>query len=220
MTGEFPISRRAVLPVLAAAVTVPWSGVAAGTRIEIALTPEPQGFAPAGFAQARTGRGAASDWRIRTVADTNVLEQTATDPTDYRFPLAIYQNLSAADLEVSVRFKAIAGRVDRAGGIAIRLRDPDHYYVVRANALEDNVNFYRVANGIRQESAGVSVKVVSGVWHDLGLRAEGDRFDILYNGAMLFQVADRTFPVAGKIALWTKADSLTQFAGLSVTTRP
>ncbi len=220
MTGLASFSRRAVLPVLAAAITLPGSAVAAGTRIDIALTPEPPGFAPAGFTQARTGHGAASDWRIRAVADTNVLEQTATDPTDYRFPLAIYQNLSAADLEVSVRFKAIAGRVDRAGGLAIRLRDPDHYYVVRANALEDNVNFYRVANGIRQEIAGVSVKAASGVWHDLGLRAEGDRFAILFNGVTLFQATDRTFPAAGKIALWTKADSLTQFAGLSVTTQP
>ncbi len=43
--------------------------------------------------------------------------------------------------EVSVRFKAIAGKVDRAGGLAMRLTDAENYYVVRANALEGNVKF-------------------------------------------------------------------------------
>ena len=72
------------------------------------------------------------------------------DQTDYRFPLAIYDKLVAVNVDVTVRFKAVAGRVDRAGGIAIRLADPNNYYVVRANALEDNVNFYRVVKGSRR----------------------------------------------------------------------
>jgi hypothetical protein len=47
--------------------------------------------------------------------------------------LAIYQPVAAANVEVSVRFKAVAGAVDRAAGIAVRRVDGDNYYVVRVN---------------------------------------------------------------------------------------
>jgi hypothetical protein len=119
-----------------------------------------------------------------------------------------------------VRFKAVAGQIDRAGGIAVRLADPDNYYVLRANALEDNVNFYRVVQGSRREIRGVNAKVTSDQWHTLGLRVEGDRFTVRFDGAMLFTATDKTFSGAGKIALWTKADSVTQFADLTIQKLP
>jgi hypothetical protein len=75
--------------------------------------------------------------------------------------LAIYDCVNAKDVEVTVRFKAVAGRVDRAGGIAVRLIDADNYYVLRANALEDNVNFYHVVRGSRRQIRGVDTKVAS-----------------------------------------------------------
>jgi hypothetical protein len=148
-----------------------------------------------------------------------VLAQTSTDQTDYRFPLAIYDPLTAANLDASVRFKAVAGRIDRAGGLAIRLTDADNYYVVRANALEDNVNFYRVVQGSRREIKGAATKVTSDTWHSLSVNADGDRFAITFDGKVLFTVTDRTFTGAGKIALWTKADSVTHFDQLAITPR-
>jgi hypothetical protein len=119
-------------------------------------------------------------------------------------------------LEVTVRFKAVAGRVDRAGGIAVRLVDPDNYYVARANALEDNVNFYRVVKGARREVHGVRQRVSSSAWHVLGLRAESNRFTVSFDGKQLFTIQDDTFSGAGKVALWTKADSVTQFDQLAI----
>ena len=119
---------------------------------------------PEGFVAARTGKGAPAEWKVRDDPTANggrVLEQTSSDRTDYRFPLAIYQGVSAANLEVTVRFKAGAGQVDRAGGIAVRLSDPDNYYVVRANALEGNVNLYRVVKGVRSQIQGFRTKVSS-----------------------------------------------------------
>ena len=104
-----------------------------------------------------------------------------------------------------MRFKAVAGRIDRAGGLAIRLTDADNYYVVRADALEDNVNFYRVVQGSRREIKGAATKVTSDTWHSLSVNADGDRFAITFDGKVLFTVTDRTFTGAGKIALWTKA---------------
>jgi uncharacterized protein YneR len=196
---------------------------AAGTPVAITFTPAATGGPPAGFSVALTGGGPPPVWSV--IADASaptghVLAQTSTDRTDLRFPLLIHDGLSAADLEVSVRFKAIAGRVDRAAGIALRLADPGNYYVVRANALEDNVNLYRVVGGSRRQIAGASVKVTSDTWHSLALKAEGDTFSVSFNGKQLFVAKDTTFPNAGKVALWTKADSVTHFDQLMIRTLP
>lgn len=177
------------------------------------------GGLPEGFIFARTGNGAAGGWSVledTSAPSKRVLAQTIADPTDYRFPMAIHEKISAANVEATVRFKAVAGRVDRAGGLVVRLADADNYYVVRANALEDNVNFYRVVNGGRREIKGVAMAVPSGVWHELSLKAVGDSFTIAFNGRALFTATDRTFAAAGKVALWTKADSVTHFDGLMV----
>ena len=145
-----------------------------------------------------------------------VLAQTSADQTDYRFPLAIYDGVTARDVEVSVRFNAVGGRIDRAGGIALRLTDADNYYVLRANALEDNVNFYHVVRGTRRQVRGFNTKVASNQWHELSAKAVGDQFTIGFNGKTLFSVADRMIGNAGKIALWTKADSVTRFDTLNI----
>ena len=140
------------------------------------------GSAPADFKFAKTGQGETGKWAV--VADETslvgrVIEQSSVDRTDYRFPLAIFEPVVAKNIDVSVRFKPVAGRVDQAAGIAVRLLDGDNYYVVRANALEDNVRFYRVVKGRREQIAGTDIKVTG-------------------NGA-------------GRVALWTKSDSVTRF---------
>jgi hypothetical protein len=124
-----------------------------------------------------------------TAASGRAIAQTSTDRTDYRFPLAVYQPISPKDVEVTVRFKPVAGKVDQAGGIAVRLTTPDDYYVVRANALEDNVRFYRVVKGNRQQIAGADTKVASGEWHTLTLKAQGDRFTVSFDGKQLYTEA-------------------------------
>ena len=126
----------------------------------------------------------------------------------------------AQDVDASVRFKAVSGRVDRAGGLAVRLRDADNYYVVRANALENNVNFYRVVNGRRQQIKGAPAKVPSGEGHALGLTARGAQFSVSLDGKPLFTAEDRTFTGLGKVALWTKADSVTRFDTIEITPLP
>src|SRR5664280_1378454 len=80
------------------------------------------------------------------------------------------------DVDVSIRLLPVAGKVDQAGGIVIRLMSANDYYVVRANALEDNVRFYRVVGGRREMLAGANTQVSSQAWHTLGIVARGDRF--------------------------------------------
>ncbi len=210
------IRRRLTIALLIGAAPFAAHGQAPPIRPLAALRP---GALPEGFAAARTGRGAPAVWEV--VADPSAeggmaLAQTGADPTDYRYPLAIVQGTAATDVAVTVRFKPVAGRTDQAGGIAIRLADADNYLLVRANALEDNVNFYRVVNGARREIKGAAAKVTSGVWHTLGIKADGDRFQISFDGTDLFTATDRSIPGAGKVALWTKADSVTRFDRLEI----
>ena len=131
------MERRGLLLAIASAATA--DQAAAQQPSTIALGNAPPGQLPAGFRTARTGKGAPAAWGVvedSSVPSGKVLAQTSTDQTDYRFPLAVYDGITAKDVEVSVRFKAVGGRIDRAGGIAVRLADPDNYYVLRANALE------------------------------------------------------------------------------------
>jgi hypothetical protein len=178
---------------------------------------------PNEFEFARTGQGGPSQWVVvadTTAASGRAIEQSSADRTDYRFPLAIYKPLSTRNADVALRFKPVAGRIDQAGGIAVRLRDADNYYVVRTNALEDNVRFYRVVKGKREQVAGTDVKVTANEWHTLGLRAEGERFTITFDGRTLYAATDTTFGNAGNIALWTKADSVTRFDRIEIKALP
>jgi len=189
----------------------------------IAIDQMTPGSPPAGFTFARTGRGAEGNWTVvedPTASTGRAIEQSSTDRTDYRFPLAIHDGLSAANLNVELRFKAVGGKIDQAGGIAVRLEDADNYYVARANALEDNVRFYRVVNGRREQLAGADLKVTANEWHTFGLRAEGKRFTVSYDGKALFSATDGTFTKAGGVALWTKADSVTRFDAIRITSLP
>jgi hypothetical protein len=181
------------------------------------------GSPPAGFTFATAGRGGEGEWNVvedPTAAMGRAIEQSSTERTDYRFPLAIDDSFSAADLNVELRFKAVGGKIDRAGGIAVRLADADNYYVVRANALEDNVRFYRVVDGRREQLGGTNLRVTANEWHSLGLRADGEQFTVSYDGKVLFGVTDKTFSEAGGVALWTKADSVTRFDQVKIIALP
>ncbi len=182
------------------------------------------GTLPPGWTQAMTHTGGAPKWEVRkddsAPSKPQVLAQTSNDPTDGRFPLAILDRTDVRDGELSVKFKPISGRVDQGGGIVWRYRDPNNYYLVRANALEDNVVLYKVQNGRRSSLApkgtpprtyGVKHKVPSQVWSTLGVTFSGPLFTVYFNGEKLFDVEDSTFPEPGKVGLWTKADSVIYF---------
>ena len=182
------------------------------------------GSAPTGWTLTKTGKGEPK-WTVETDATApskaNVLKQSG----QATYPLALKSGTSIRDGVIEVRFKAIAGAEDRAAGLDWRAKDADNYYVVRANALEDNVVLYKTVNGVRREldivgrkgGYGVKVPVPANQWHSLRVEFAGTRFKVSFNGAQLFEVEDATFKDAGMIGLWTKADSVTLFDGLTVT---
>jgi len=188
--------------------------------LQVDLAAMKAGIAPADFAFSRTGSGDIGEWRVidePTASSRRVITQISTDTTDYSFPLAIYQRISAKDVDVKIRFKPVSGKVDQAGGIVIRLTTPDDYYIARANALEDNVRFYRVVKGKREQLKGANIKVATNEWHTLELRAEGDQFTVSFDGKQLYTAEDDTFAGAGRVGLWTKADSVTYFDAIAIT---
>jgi hypothetical protein len=175
---------------------------------------------PAGFSFVRTGGGRSGKWVVRTdpsaPAGDRVLAQLDADATDYRFPVAVADAPQVKDLRLEVRCKPVSGKVDEACGLVFRFKDPDNYYVTRANALEDNVRLYRVVNGRRREFAGWNGKVAAQTWHTLAVEARGDRFQVFFDGKPAIDAKDDTFKDAGKVGVWTKADSVTYFDALSV----
>lgn len=170
---------------------------------------------PADWQSDQTGPGDPPSWIV--VADATaaggrrVLAQTSTDAVNRRrYPVCVCRPLTFKDVEVSVRFKPISGKVDQCGGVIVRYQDKDNYYVVRANTLEENVRFYKVEKGKRSLIAGIPAKVSPGQWHTLSLLAYGERFIATFDGKPL-EAGDDTFTGPGKIGLWTKADAVTHF---------
>jgi Domain of Unknown Function (DUF1080) len=155
-------------------------------------------------------------WAIEDVAGAaqggRALVQRATN-NDFNVivaPGGPYDNV-----EVSVRFKPISGREDASAGIVFRFSE-GRYYVIRANALEDNFNFYYYDRGRRQID-GANVKAPAlGEWHRLRITAAGDRIRGWLGDQMLIDRSDTRF-ASGRVGLWTKADSITAFDELIVT---
>lgn len=183
---------------------------------------------PKGFEFGHTaGVGRPGKWVVQSEGTNKVLAQIDADSTRSRFPVAVLSDVVTADSDVSVRFKPVSGRVDQAAGLVWRYQNADNYYIVRANALEDNVVLYKVENGKRIDLAvkgegrtyGKKSQVPVGQWSTLRVVATGRLFEVHFNGAKLYEVEDATFAQPGKIGVWTKADSVTQFDDLTVVTR-
>jgi Domain of Unknown Function (DUF1080) len=177
---------------------------------------------PSEFTSYATGGGPAGKWLVRELPDApsgkHVVMQTDADRTDTRFPVLIANQGEYADLDLSMKAKSISGKIDQGMGLVFRFRDPKSYYIVRANALENNFRLYKMVNGRRLQFAGANVKVASGQWHTLRVVAKGDHIVCYFNGKPLIDAHDKTY-TTGKIGLWTKADSVIAFDDLQVSTQ-
>jgi hypothetical protein len=172
------------------------------------------GSSPAGWTATQTGKGKAQ-WSVVTddsaPSKPNVLKQSG----EATYPVCIKTDTSVKDGFVEVRFKAIAGKEDQAGGVLWRCKDADNYYIARANALEDNVCIYHTIAGKRTEKKRTEIKVPSNQWHTLRVDFQGSHFVGTFDGQKVLEWDDETFQDAGKVGVWTKADSVTLFDDFS-----
>ena len=184
--------------------------VASAVNFDIA----PDGRAPAGWTATQTGSGIAN-WTIEkddtAPSKPNVLKQSGTGT----YPVCFKDDTNLKDGFVEVKFKSLSGRQDQAGGVVWRLQDANNYYVARANALEDNVTIYDTVNGRRTERKRATMKVAPNQWHTLRVDFQGSHFTVSFDGTKALEWDDQTFKDAGKVGVWTKADSVTVFDDFS-----
>jgi len=187
------------------------------------------GAVPEGWIIAMTHAGGAPKWEVlkdgSAPSQPNLFAQVSTDRTAGRFPLAIWDRTSLKDGKLSVKFKAISGRVDQGAGLVWRYLDANNYYIVRANALEDNLVLYKVKNGERVSLApkgavsnayGVKHRVPKQTWCTLAVDFRGNLFSVSLDNQKLFEVEDSAFTGSGKTGLWTKSDSVIYFDDFQV----
>jgi len=176
------------------------------------------GATPEGWIATLTGKGD-SKWTVESDETGSSKFKVLKQSGRATYPLLLKNDTNIKDGFVEVKFKAIAGSQDRAAGVVWRARDANNYYVVRANALEDNFVLYKTVDGIRSAldivgrkgGYGVAVPVPANTWHSLRIEFKAARFGASFNGKQLFEVEDSTFTDAGMVGLWTKADSVTLF---------
>ena len=207
---------------------LPGAAVVSAQTTTIDFNQDKSGEPPSAFSTALTGSGRPGKWVVMkdnaSANQGNVLAQTDADTTGYRFPVCVYDGLTAKDVDISMKFKPISGKGDQGAGIMWRYRDKDNYYIVRANALEGNVVLYKVENGKRTDlplkgkgrTYGMKDPVPSGQWGTLRVVARGNLFEVYHNGKKLYEVEDETFKEGGKVGLWTKADSVIYFDDLQI----
>jgi hypothetical protein len=217
MSGQATALRAISAAMLAACVVAPAFAVDSvglgGNRI---------GVPPEDFDFGITGQGQPGQWSVvRDVTAIHgvAIEQSNTDPTENRFPLAIYKPLSLKNLAATIRLKLINGTMQTAG-IAFRFVNADNYYVVSASALEERIDLFRVLAGKMERIGGTEAEVALNHWHKLGLVAQGDQFTVSLDNKWLFTVWDRTFLTDGRVGLWTEEDNVTRFDQLEIRALP
>ncbi len=170
----------------------------------------PPGKLPANWLGTKTGSGN-PHWAVEKDATApsggQVLKQSGTAT----FPVCLKTDTKIQDGFVEVKFKALAGNEDQAGGVVWRALDADNYFIARANALEDNLHIYRTVAGRRIQFDGVDLKVSGGMWHTLRVEFRGPQFTVFFDGRKVLTAHDGTFTAAGMTGVCTKADSVAVF---------
>jgi uncharacterized protein (TIGR03067 family) len=153
-------------------------------------------------------------WEVARDGDNHVLYQKAKNE-DAVFNVALVEGTSYKDLDLSVKLRAVAGDLDRGGDVVWRARDKRNYYIARYNPLEDNFRVYKVQDGKRTQFA--SAKVAGDEkWHSLRVTMMGAKITCYLDGQKHLEAEDTTFPEAGMIGLWSKADAQSYFDDLTV----
>ena len=175
---------------------------------------DPVGTAPSGWTAGVTGRGA-QRWTVEADANApskpNVLKQSGRGD----FPWCVKNDPQFVDGFVEMKFKSVSGKEDQAGGVVWRWKDGDNYYVARANALENNVSLYYTQNGRRNTIKYVDAPVAKNEWHTLRVNFAGTRVQVALDGKPYIELDDQHITGAGRVGVWTKADSVTLFDDFS-----
>jgi hypothetical protein len=119
--------------------------------------------------------------------------------------------------EISMRFEGISGRIDQGAGILFNLKTNGDYLTLRANPLENNLVLWKFENGRRSQVKWIrNTPTPTRTWHDLRVKIAGKKVEGYLNGKLTLE-HEWTAPIAGRIGLWSKADSHVYFDDYTVT---
>jgi 3-keto-disaccharide hydrolase len=158
------------------------------------------------------------EWKVAPSDKGKALAQSAKNANSV-FNITLASDTNAKDADLSVRMKAMAGETDQGGGLVWRAKDAKNYYLARYNPLEDNYRLYKVVGGKRTLIQNADIPHSDG-WHTLRVVMKGNHIECYYDGKKYLEAddTDTTFPDAGKIGLWSKADAQSQFDDLTLAT--
>ena len=176
------------------------------------------GKVPSGWSNYLTGKGKLGQWEILDDNGNKVSAQTSKENFGYHFDVIVNDLLSYKDLEFTLKFKGVEGNEDQGGGPVWRYQDENNYYVARANPLENNYRVYKVVDGNRKMLKSIDIDVTTDQWYIVKIIMKGNNIECYLNGELQLSTTDNSFPNAGKIGLWTKADAVTYFDDLKITT--
>ena len=168
------------------------------------------GSVPDGWTCGVTGSGS-PHWAVAADTEAPGIHHVLTQSGSGTFPWCVKLDTAIADGFVEVKFKPISGREDQAGGVVWRFKDRGHYYVARANALENNVSLYYTERGKRNTLKYVDAPVARGAWHTLRVEFAGAHIAVSLNGKRAIEFDDPHISGPGAVGVWTKADSVTSF---------
>jgi hypothetical protein len=162
-----------------------------------------------------------SNWSAETgkwasaLDDSNAsLKMISNNGSD--FNIAVLKSHNYLNTEIEAKVKALQGSEDQGGGLVWRYVDAKNYYIVRVNPLENNIRLYRVVDGNRKQMQSAGVKVNTGEWFTLKVKAQGSSIECYLNNEKVLSGEDQTFLNPGLIGFWSKADAVSIFDDLKI----
>ena len=134
------------------------------------------------------------------------------------FPYSVARDVPGfTNGEISVRFRLLAGQLDQCAGILFNLKTNGDYLTVRFNGKEDNLVLWTFKNGKRSfvKKGSENVHLNLGEWHRMKITTSGTTLRGYLDDKLLIEYT-LAEPVSGKVGLWSKTDSVSQFADFDV----
>ena len=177
------------------------------------------GSIPKGWKVAETrGNEKTATWQVISdgAKSQKAVAITETENKGNTYNLLIAEEIHCKDLEVSVKVKALTGKIDQGGGPIWRAKDANNYYIARWNPLENNFRVYFVKDGRRKQLASADIKTDSTKWHEIEIEHIGSKIVAEFDDKQVIEIEDSTFTEGGMAGLWTKADAATAFDDFEV----
>lgn len=153
------------------------------------------------------------EWKVITdnaaPSSPNVLAQTGNST----YNLALVNNSSYQDIDISVKVKAVSGGTDKGGGFVWRAKDDKNYYVIRYNPGEtfQPIDVRKMINGTRTMIGKVDNLTCDNSWHTVRVTMKADKIIVFFDDKQILEATDSQFPNTGMVGLWSKANAVSNF---------